>query len=124
LKSALYHGVDLLDQPITFEIGQPVTGIEVVLSDQRSELKIAAVDEHGQPTREFAALVFSTDSARWYEGSRYVRSYVPLTDPRSDALTGLPGGEYFAVAVEDIESSALHDASILAQLALRGGNAL
>jgi hypothetical protein len=117
LKSALYNGVDLLDHPVTFEPGQQVSGIVVVLSDRRTELAINAVDEHGQPTREFAALVFSTDSERWGEGSRYIRSYVPMSDPRADVITGLPGGDYFAVAVDDIALDAMYDPIVLGQLA-------
>ncbi len=47
LKSAMYRGVDLLDKPTTFEAGQLLNGIEVVLSDRRSELFVSATDEHG-----------------------------------------------------------------------------
>jgi hypothetical protein len=117
LKSALYNGTNLLDQPITFAPGQQIMGIDIVLSDRRSELRIDAIDEHGQPTRDYAALIFSTDSSRWADGSRYVRSYIPQTDPRIDMIVGLPSGEYFAVALEDIELDALRDPIVLSKLA-------
>jgi hypothetical protein len=140
IKAVMHDGVDLFDRPVTFEPGQHLRDVQVVLTDRRTELGFRVVDDSGQPTREFVALVFPTDKARWTSGYRYIRSFVPvpaelmpfvagrsgrgsLTAPgpggqmRPELLTGLPPGEYFAVALDDIEAEESRDPTILERLA-------
>ena len=52
------------------------------------------------------------------DGSRYVRALVPRNDlpQRPDTIVALPPGEYFAVAVDDLEPDMLHDPETLARL--------
>jgi hypothetical protein len=126
IVKAVRHGnVDLLDGPITFEPGQQLRDIEVILTDKRTELTLPVSDDSGRPTREYVALVFSVDRERWTPGSRYVRTYVaPSEDTigvgERDTIGGLPPGDYYVVAVPDIESDALGDpGDILEELSRR-----
>ena len=114
VKAVRYGNVDLLDGPITFEPGQQLRDIEVILTDKRTELTLQVSDESGRPTREYVALVFSVDRERWTPGSRYVRTYVAPADDtfgvgERDTIGGLPPGDYYVVAVSDLESDALGD---------------
>ena len=65
VKAVKSGTVDLLDTPITFENGQQLRDIEVILTDKRTELTLQVSDDSGRPTREYVALVFSVDRERW-----------------------------------------------------------
>jgi hypothetical protein len=125
VKAARYGNVDLLDAPITFEPGQQLRDIEVILTDKKTELAFQVSDESGRPTRDYVALVFSVDRQRWTAGSRYLRTYVaPAEDTigigERDTIDGLPAGDYYVVAVPDIETDAVREpGDILEALAHR-----
>jgi hypothetical protein len=162
-----------MDRPIRFEQGQHLKDVEVVLTDKRTELTLHVADDHGTPTREYAAVLFSTDKTRWTDGSRYLRTYTPPseqmlsmmppgggpgvttyttttvtggvivggfggavvggggsafatsagpiaspggTNPRQELITSMPPGEYFIVALDDIDIESTRDPETLEQL--------
>jgi hypothetical protein len=114
VKAVKYGNLDLLDAPFTFQSGQQLRDIEVILTDKRTELALQVSDDSGRSTREYVAMVFSVDRERWTPGSRYVRTYVAppgdtLAVGQRDTISGLPPGDYYTVAVADIESDALRD---------------
>jgi hypothetical protein len=125
VKAVRYGNVDLLDGPITFEPGQQLRDIEVVLTDKRTELTLQVSDDTGRSTREYVVLAFSVDRERWTPGSRYVRTYVAFSEDtigvgKRDTIGGLPPGDYYVVAVSDIDTEALGDpADILEELSPR-----
>jgi hypothetical protein len=135
VKAVMVDGVDLLDQPVTFQSGQQLRNVEVIVADKQTDLTLHVTGAQGQPTREYVALVFSIDKARWFEHSRYIRAFVP--DPPLDhvsdvsdtaipgaapptaareSVRGLPPGEYYVVALDDLESEAVHDPVLLDSL--------
>lgn len=134
VKAILHEGMDLLERPTTFEPGQHLRDVQVILTDRRTELAFQVVDERGRPTRDYVALVFPADKARWLEGAWFVRTYVPqpLLDQvvgpsksgtpaaprvRRDSVSGLPPGEYYAVAIDDIDPEDVRDPALLDRLA-------
>src|SRR5207247_5230974 len=74
---------------------------------------------------------FSIDKARWFESSRYIQTFVPAPQlavldvaetvtpgaapptATRESVTGLPPGEYYVVALDDLESEAVHDPALL-----------
>lgn len=133
-KAVLHEGTDLLDRPMTFESGQHYRNVQIVLTDRRTRVAFRVIDERGQETRDYVALVFTVDKARWVHGSRHVRTFVPRqmgTEPaepprsvpgapahvRRESVTGLPPGEYYVVALDDMDPDDIHDPAVLAQLA-------
>ena len=141
VKSVTRDDVDLMDRPITFDPGQQLTTVRVVLTDRRTELTLQVTDEHGLPTRDYVALVFSQDKMKWNEMSRFVRMFMPPTQiatpagraangsatvtpvrpERPDVLSGLPPGEYYAAAMDDLPMEGGRDAEVLEALV---GNAV
>jgi carboxypeptidase family protein len=137
IKSVTRDDVDLMDRPIAFEPGQRLTNVRVVLTDRRTALELEVTDERGLPTREYVAMVFTQDRTKWNEMSQHVRLYLPPAQvaaspgrgtngsatvtaaraERRDALLGLPPGEYYAVAVEDLPMEGARDADVLESLA-------
>ncbi len=156
VKAIMHDGKDLFDRPMTFD-SQQWKDVEIVLTDKRTELTLQVADEQGAPTRDYVALVFSTDKTRWeLNPSRYVRPYVPLVSSagsaglgstttsfsviggvagstfttsattvvpssggsaaKPDTLVGMPAGEYYVVALDDIDGESLRDPDLLEQL--------
>jgi Carboxypeptidase regulatory-like domain len=142
VKAVMAGDVDLLDRPVMFESGRQLRNVEVLVTSKRTDLTFQVADDRGEPTREYVALVFPVDRARWVEGSRYIRPFVPAplppepawdpTEPgapggafaarstatpgRRDSLTGLPQGDYYVVAVDDLDVDAVGDPSVLESL--------
>jgi hypothetical protein len=137
LRSIVVGHQDFAGRPLALESGQDLRGVKVILSDRRSGLRLHVDDEHGQPTREYVVIVFSTEKERWKNGWNHVRSYVPqpdefLTGARpefraqpgaaaapthgSDRMDVLPG-DYFAIAIDDIEADDARSPAMLEKLA-------
>ncbi len=141
LKALMHRGQDLLDRPITFEPGQRFSDVHVVFTDRRTELTLGIAGEDGQPTRDYVAIVFSTDKERWSQPFRFLRTYVPPTDEQimmmgsrrpatsstpqaavpppnvsRQAMSGLPPGDYYAIAVDDISGEESRDPAVLERL--------
>jgi hypothetical protein len=138
IKAIVINNQDLKSGSIAFEPGQHYTNVQIVVTDRRNELNLHVTDEQGQPTREYAALVFPTDKSKWEGLAQVVRTFVP---PSADSLasmqaiatasgrgnlppqvgreliSGLMAGEYYAVALDDIETEASRDPAVLERLA-------
>ena len=86
----------------------------------------------GTPTGEYAAVAFPVQRGRWRNPERYIRAAAPLPpgflgtpDPggtggepgRSLRFNGLPSGDYYLIAVDDIEYKATVDTAVLEKLA-------
>jgi hypothetical protein len=136
LKSIMVNGEEMLTRTLTFEPGQRLRNVQVVFTDRRSTITFRVADEAGQSTREYVALVFFADRARWQKGP-LARTYVPpqvtvdMTAPEPGAMPGAPAGlfpgrperiealapgEYYIVAVDDIESEVLRSEELFERL--------
>jgi hypothetical protein len=154
VRSITHDGQDLMDQPVTFTTGQEMRGVEVVMTDKRTELTFHVTDEHGTPTRDYVGLLFSADKAKWMDNTgRYVRTVVPPPDPTAnpsrtaapgaagrnlafvsgvvpqsavpvmslnpmhrELVAGMPAGDYYAIAVDDLDAEGFRDPEVLEQL--------
>lgn len=140
LKAVVHDGEDLLDRPVTFKPGQQYRNVQVVFTDRPAEIKFRVSDEGGQSTREYVALVFPSDRARWNvsPNSSATRSYVPpqaemlsmqrpipapgtatptMPQPRPEVIGRLPPGDYLAIALDNIEYEDTRDPNTLEKLA-------
>jgi hypothetical protein len=140
VKAVTYNGAEMLDQVVTLG-AQRFRDVQIVMTDKQTEVTLQVTDERGRPTDEFAAALFAVDKARWSYGSRYVRAFVPeresadtgasrrmsssdlsaratveLAPPRPDSIVGLPPGDYFAVALDDMEADTISDPDTLERL--------
>ena len=129
VKSVTYRGADATARPIAVTAGRQIRGVEVVLTDQERRLYLDVTDEEGRPTQDFVALVFPADPERWtardYVGTRL---HVPpppappgtAISPGAPAarqwISSLPPGDYYAVAVEDLEADSYMTPDVLERL--------
>ena len=134
LKSVILDGRDVLDENVWFEPGRHYDNVRIVVTDRRSQVRVRVSEPDGTPTGEYAAVAFPVESERWRSPDRYVRAAAPLPpsflgkpDPsgtggepgRSLRFIGLPAGDYYLVAVDDIEYNATHDPVVLEKLSLK-----
>ena len=77
LKSIVINNQDLRNGSVTFEPGQHYGNVQIVVTDRKNELNLHVTDEKGQPTREYAVLVFPIDKSKWEATSQVVRTFVP-----------------------------------------------
>ena len=131
-KAVLRNGEDLIDAAVTLMAGQSMRDVQVVFTDRRTEMKLQVADDHGLSTRDYVAVAFAVDRTKWVEGSRFVRLYVPPTQPpraaaarefrggigpppgeRPDALRALPEGEYYVAAVDDLPADGWYEPATL-----------
>jgi hypothetical protein len=132
-KSIIIDEKDVTGQPISFAAGQQLRGVDVVFTDRQTVVELTVTDDRGQPTRDYVALLFPTDRARWTNDlAFYIRPFVPPPDPpappsgtaypsapathRRDTIKGMPPGEYYAIAVDDLEIDGFRSAEFLEQV--------
>jgi hypothetical protein len=149
IKSVTYRGENLLERGMTFEPGQQYGNVQIVMTDKRTQMELRVTGDDGQLTREYAALIYPSDKAKWTQSQRPpVRTFVPRTlPPRGtpgqgpvgqaslnpmnmgtiasvvnpdgtirDIYMGLPPGDYYVVALDDIAVEDMNDVAILEKL--------
>jgi hypothetical protein len=131
LKSVILDGKDVLDEDVWFEPGRHYENVRVVMTDRRAQLRVRVSEANGTPTGEYAAVLFPVQPKRWRSPERYIRAAAPLPprfigtpDPsgtggepgRSLRFIGFPSGDYYVIAVDDIEYRATRDPAVLDRL--------
>ena len=61
LKAVLLNGTDVTDTGLAFKPGEPITGLQVVLSTTSSGVSGGVTDDLGKPVADYAVVVFSED---------------------------------------------------------------
>ena len=72
-------------------------------------------DEKGAPLTDGTIVVFSADTSKWAEDSRFVRAARPDQQGQYQ-IKGLPAGEYLAVAVDYVQEGMWNDPEFLDSL--------
>jgi hypothetical protein len=134
LKSVTLDGKDLLDEHVWFEPGRHYENVRIVMTDRRSQVRVRVSEANGTPTGEYAAVAFPVQPERWRHPERYISALAPAPasflgrpdrsgtggEPgRSLRFIGLPAGDYYLIAVDDIEYKMTHDPAVLQKLTLK-----
>jgi hypothetical protein len=69
--------------------------------------------------KDYVVVVFAQDSKLWGAQSRFVRTARPNQDGVF-SVKGLPPGQYYAVAVESLETGTQNDPAVLEPLKAKG----
>ena len=118
LKAVRLNGIDVTDAGVEVRPNEDVSGLEVELTNRISMLSGLVTNNRGEPVTDYSAIIFSQDRDRWGEGSRYVDSGRPDQDGRYK-VSGLPAGEYFAIAVDSIDPAEATTAEFLERASAR-----
>jgi hypothetical protein len=109
------NGVDVIDTGVDIRPNEDVAGLEIEMTNVVSNLSGIVSNARGEPSKDYTIVVFPQERERWGSGSRYVRSSRPDQDGRFK-ITGLPPGEYSAVAVEYVEPGEQTDPDFLERI--------
>jgi hypothetical protein len=124
LKAVRLDGRDITDTPIEFKGTEELTGLEIVLSNETTEITGRVTGGDGKTAMDYAVVIFPEDEAKWNvltlpaqagPASRVVKVGRPDQHGRF-RVTGLPAGQYLAVAVPSIEDGAWNVSALLARL--------
>ena len=112
LRTVRLDGADVTDAG--FDV--PPTGINglvVELSARHADLSGTVVDANGAAARDYLVLIFPQNAEQWTRPNA-----VSTARPSADGAFKLrmPGGDYYAVALEELDQGASNDPDILGQL--------
>jgi hypothetical protein len=102
LKAVRLNGVDVTDAGLDVVTNQDVGGLEVEVTNRVGTLSGLVTNNRGDVLTDYSAIVFTQDRERWSEPARYFRTGRPDQDGRYK-VTGLPAGEYFAIALDSVD---------------------
>jgi hypothetical protein len=112
LKAVRLNGTDVTDSGIDVRPNEDISGVEIELTTQVSELSGVVTDARSQPVKDYSIVVFAREPARWTVGSRYSGSGRPDQDGRFK-VRQLPPGDYYAIALDYVEPGAGADPEFL-----------
>ena len=115
VKAVFANGVDITDSGVEFVPGQIVDGFRIVFTRKRTDLSGALANDRGEPALDATVIAFAQDPRRWSYFSRYLRIAQPDQAGRYQ-FRGLPPGDYFVVAVSDLETGRQQDPAFLEQV--------
>jgi hypothetical protein len=113
VKSIHLDGGEIADAPIDFGAGR--RHVEVVLTDQVSDVSGVVVDRDGRPMPNHAVVVFPANPAQWHPSSRFVVA-AHSNNVGQFRMEIVPPGDYLAVAVAGLPMNAWTNADVLERL--------
>ena len=115
LKAVRLDGKDVTDVPLDLNEPRETGDLEVLLTQRRTELIGSVLNSRGEPTSDYAAIVFPEDKEQWGSQSRFVAAARP-DQQGGFRITGLPPGRYLAAAVESLAAGEERDPELLDRL--------
>ncbi len=112
LKSVTLNGVDVTDSGIAFKTNEPISGVQVVLSNTSTTVTGTVTDDTGRAVPDYAVVLFAEDNEHWGFMSRFIKLARP-DQQGGYQVKDLPPGRYLGVAVETIESGEETDPALL-----------
>jgi hypothetical protein len=113
LNRVLLNGSDITDTGIDVPANGSVTDVVVELTDHLYGISGRVTDANGALVRDCFVIVFGQDSASWTPGTRYLAASRPGLDDLYHAK--MPVGNYYAVAMTEIEPGSWNDPEFLNQ---------
>ena len=112
IKAVRLNGADVTDTGIDFRPNEDVSGLEVELTTQLSDLSGFVSNARGENVKDYSIVVFSRDRQRWGFSSRFLSGGRPDQDGKY-RVRNLPAGEYYAIALDYVEQGAGTDPEFL-----------
>jgi uncharacterized protein (DUF2141 family) len=113
LKAVYLDGRDVTDSLFEIRAGETGGTVSIVFTDRASEVTGAVRDDEGRAlTTGFTAIAFPVDTELWRPQSRFIQAARP---DKTGVFTirGLPPGEYFLQAIDDVDQGEWYDPTFL-----------
>jgi len=107
IRAVRYRGQDITDPGFEFRANENITDLEVELTNRETNLSGLVTNDRGATVKDYAVVVFPHDREKWNltsVGMRYLKTGRPDQDGRFK-VSGLPPGDYYAVALDYVDSS-------------------
>ena len=116
LKSVTHNGTDVTDSGVDVKANEPVSGIEITVTNKLTEITGAVMGSDSKPSTDYTLVVFSQDADKWrVPMTRHISGTRPNQDGRF-LVKNMPAGDYYAVALEYIASGDWNDPEVLERL--------
>ena len=113
LKSVLLNGQDITDTPLDVPPGQTVSGLQIVITEQATDVSGRVTDARGAPITDVTVVIFPADDNKWIFQSRFIRAARPDQDGRFQIRGLPPSDDYLAIAVQGVEDGQAGDPEFL-----------
>lgn len=113
LNRVIVNDIDVSDAGIDVPPNATIENVYVEMTNHSNEASGRVTDGDGNTVRDCVVIVFAQDPARWTVQTRYLSVARPMLDDLFHVRL-LPG-DYYAVAMSDVETNAWTDPEFLAQ---------
>jgi hypothetical protein len=111
LKSVTIGGTEVADVPFELKPGQNVDNVTVVLTDRTTELA-GTVRDAQSAAAGVTVIAFATEAQYWRAQSRRI-AISRTGQSGAYRIRGLPPGDYYVIAVDDVEQGEWFDPAYL-----------
>jgi hypothetical protein len=118
VRSVERDGRDVTDATIDGKGGQDVASVRIIITNQVTVVTGRTTTATGTATSDGTVIIFAADAQQWRGNSRFVHAIRP-NDDGTWTITGLPAGEYLAVALDYVPEGMWNDPDYLATLRAR-----
>ena len=117
LQSAVLGSRDVTDGMFDVAPGASVTNAVITLTNTPASLSGTLFDATSRPSSDLSVILFSTNRAAWFSGSRRLRQPVRPDSNGRFAFAAVPAGEYYLAALTDFEQYDWINPAFLEQVA-------
>ncbi|MDQ3170167.1 MAG: carboxypeptidase regulatory-like domain-containing protein [Acidobacteriota bacterium] len=112
LDVVYFRGQDVTDIPMSFQFGEEVTSLRLVLTDVSTRIDGQLVSTPGDDFESYKVVAFPANQMHWKPGSRHIKLVRPDRKGRF-RIHGLPPTVYYLVATRDVDESDITDPRVL-----------
>jgi hypothetical protein len=118
LRAVRVNGVDVIDDGVDVKPGERITGVDVELTTKGAVIAGVVRNARAEPAKNCRIAIFPTDSRKWVRGGRHFRAVAADQDGRF-RVSGLPAGDYYAIALESLGPDDWTSPDVLEKLGAR-----
>jgi len=118
LKAVRINGVDVTDRGFEVKPAQDQSGFEIELTNQLTTVSGLVTNARGEHSTDYTVVFFAQDREKWQPPNRFFRVGRPDQDGRFK-LSGLPAGEYYAIASDSLDPNETSDPEVLDRISGR-----
>lgn len=116
LEAVYFQGQDVTDIPMTFQFGQEVQSLRLVMTNVSTQLDGHLVSTPDDDFESYRVVVFAANQMHWKPGSRFIKLARPDREGRF-SFDGLPPTVYYLAVSREVDESDITDPRVLGDLA-------
>jgi hypothetical protein len=118
VRAVRYRGTDITDSGLEVKPNEDLGDVEVELTNRTTEISGTVTNARDEPVKDYWALFFAREPEKRRPPTRYARTARADQDGRFKT-TGLPPGEYFAIALDAFDPNEGTDPEFLGRVEAR-----